>query len=174
MSNNHFKVELTAEQKSKLAATGSHIDLAELGQSQYSLRDVARICDMADAWVRLLLKNGKITATKNDRGRWQVSRAEVARVRQEQIDKRLNKIERPEGSKKYIYRSPSQWAYHLMVKAIKGDKNLTPEQQKLMLNALNRYKADWEQAAAVRAAKKAANKAEAESKAPETAKPVKK
>ena len=174
MANDHFKVELSAEQKSKLAATGSHIDLSELGQNQYSLRDVARICDMADAWVRLLLKNGKIQATKGEKGRWQVSRAEVARVRQEQIDKRLNRLDRPEGSKKYIYRSPSQWTVHLMTKAINNDQTLSADQKKLMRTAMNRYKADWEQAAKVRAAKKEANKAAAAKDVQESAKPAKK
>lgn len=155
-------VELSQKDKERLEAAGIRLDLGELTQTDYSLRDCARICDLASAWVRTQLKQGKIAGTKKkikNREVWRVNSTEVDRIRKEQLEKLLNRLDSAGQPKKYQYRRPTEWAYHLMVKAIRSDKQLNKSQKELMLKALNRYKINWEQAYQERLAKKEANKA---------------
>jgi hypothetical protein len=148
--------------KDALKRAGSQLDLSELVKDQYSLRDLARICDLAEAWVRTQLANGKIAGTKVMHGKkevWTVAKTEVERIRQEQVRKIMDRAERKETGKKYQYRRPTEWAKHLMVKAIRSDAKLSVEQKKLFLDAINRYEVAWNKAYKERLAKKEANKA---------------
>lgn len=156
-------VATSKEDQERLKAAGNHIDFGELTQNYYTLRDVSRICDLAPAWVRTQLKTGKIAGYKQKKGNrniWAVKPAEVQRVRLEQIEKQLERLDRPAGTKKYLYRRPTEWAEHLTVKAIKADKKLDANQKKAFLTAMNRYKAQWEREYQERLAKKAAKEAE--------------
>lgn len=156
-------IELTAEEQKMLKDKGIRIDLGDLTQTEYSLRDTARICDLASAWVRTQLKQGKIAGTKKkikNRAVWQVKAEEVDRIRREQAEKLLERAQNAGKGKKYTYRRPTEWAYHLTVKAIRSDKKLNKNQKETMLNAMNRYKSEWERAYQERLAKKEANKAE--------------
>lgn len=162
-----LKLNLTEEEVNKLKASGSHIETHELIKSDYSLRDVSRIADLAPAWVRTQLKTGKIAGFKKKVGQrevWAVKAAEVHRIRVEQAEKLLERLERPEGVKKYVYRRPTEWAYHLTVKAIKKDTKLDANQKKVFLAAMKRYETMWERKYQERLAKKEANKANNDSK----------
>lgn len=151
-------LELTQEQKKTLESAGVQLNYSKLVKAEYTLREVARICDYAEAWVRTQVKTGKIKATKNTRGHWRVKRAEVARVRQEQATKLLNRIElKLSGKKEYDYKRPTEWAYHLTMKAIRSDQKLQPAQKKQAIGMMNRYKDAWEKAYAARVAKREAN-----------------
>lgn len=158
-----FKIEVSEEDRERLKLAGNHVSYEELTQKDYSLRDVARITDLAGAWVRTQLKQGKISGFKKKLGNrliWAVKAEEVARVREEQIEKLLSRLDSVGQPKKYLYRRPTEWAYHLMVKAIKADSKLTAAQKKPMLAAMERYKARWEREYQVRLARKAAKAAE--------------
>lgn len=154
-------MKVTAEQRKALEATGVQLNYGVLNKTEYTLREVARICDFAEAWVRTKVKAGKIMATKNERGHWRVKKAEVIRVRQEQLEKQLNRLEAKKTGKKYLYRRPSEWAHHLMMKAIRSDTTLTPAAKKKAINMVNRYKDRWDQEYKERLAKKEANAAKA-------------
>lgn len=162
-----FSLKLTAEERQKLEAAGVRVFYGEIPERTHTLRELARICDMAEAWVRTQLKTKKIVGRKVKSGNreiWGVDAAEVARIRQEQVDKHLGRLDRKETGKKYSYRRPTEWAYHLMTKAINDDKELTPSQKKMMRQALKRYQSGWEAAYKERVAKREAKKAEEEAK----------
>lgn len=155
-------LDLDEAARSKLEKSGVHIFYGELAKEVYSLREVARICDMAEAWVRVQLKKGNIAGSKVKIGRkaiWQVTRPVLAALRQEQVNKHLNRIEQSGKGKKYTYRRPTEWAYHLTVKAIKADAKLTKADKTKFLNAMNRYQTAWERAYKERKAKKEAKAA---------------
>jgi hypothetical protein len=153
-----MKMNVSAEDRNRLSKAGVMVFYGELDKPEYTLRELARICDYAEAWVRTKVKKGDIPATKNKRGHWRVSKAEVHKARVEQVEKLLNRLDSSGKPKKYEYRRPTEWAYHLTVKAIKNDTGLQPAQKKLFIGAMNRYKDQWEQAYKERVAKREANK----------------
>lgn len=156
-------MKVTEEDVNRLKTAGVQIEYGALSKDEYTLRETARICDLAEAWVRTQLVTGKIAGYKKkvgNRSIWTVKVGEVNRVRKAQHEKLLERAKRPKDGKKYVYRRPTEWAYHLMVKAIKADVKLTAPQRKVMLTAMERYKGQWERAYQVRLAKKAAKAAE--------------
>src|SRR4030042_1346569 len=138
------ELKLTDSQMAALKKVASHIDLCELTQDQYTLRDVARIADLAEAWVRTQLRKGKIAATKDKAGKWQVSKVELARIRSLQVQKLVGRAERKPGEKKYTNYRPTEWADRLTRKAVLNDTKLSAKQREEFINALNRYKVEWE------------------------------
>lgn len=160
--NKTFKIELTAEQKKKLEDSGVHLQYGEIHDRNYSLREVARICDYAEAWLRTCFKKGEMPAFKvksGNRSVWAMKGADVAKLRQEQADKHLNRLANGGKGKGYTYRRPTEWASYLVEKSIRDDKNLTADQKKLMRTAMKRYKVAWDKAYEERLAKKAENAA---------------
>lgn len=158
-------VEISQKDKERLEKAGNRLDLGELTQTDYSLRECARITDLASAWVRTQLKQGKIVGIKKKVGNrliWRVKAEEVDRIRREQVEKLLERLDNVGKPKKYKYRRPTEWAHHLTVKAIRKDKNLNKNQKETFLKAMNRYKVAWEQEYQERLAKKEANKAESD------------
>ncbi len=161
------KMKVSQKDQERLQKAGNHIDFGEIPNRDLTLRDVARICDLAPAWVRTQLKTGKIAGFKKKQGNraiWAVKPEECARIRAEQVEKLLNRLDNVGKDKKWSYKRPTQWAYDLTVKAIKADKKLDSNQKKEMLAAMKRYEGQWERAYQERLAKREANKAEKDKK----------
>jgi hypothetical protein len=162
-----LKLNLSAEDRKRLEDSGVHLFYGEIANRNHSLREVARICDFAEAWLRTMMKDGKVKAFKvkdGNRTVWAMKAADVAVLRQEQADKHLNRLNGVRDGKKYTYRRPTEWAAYLMTKAVNDDKILKPTEKKIIREALKRYKVDWDKAYAERVAKKEANKAAKEAK----------
>ena len=162
-------LKVSAADKKRLEASGVRPFYGELKHDRYTLSETAQICDISGAWLRTCIKNKKVPATKVKKGNkelWMVERTVVAELRANNIEKHLDRLDNVGKPKKYQYRRPSEWAYHLTVKAIKKDAKLSAAQKKSFVAAMNRYKTAWEKAYQERLAKKEANKAkkEAESK----------
>lgn len=157
--NRKLVLDLSEEEQKALQKAGTLIFVDELDKTHYSLRELARIADISEPWARTSVKEGKIKATKDKRGRWQIEAAEVHRIRSENAEKQLNRAQKKKSGKKYDYKPPRQWAYDLTTKEIRKDKSLTPAARKTMLDAMERYKTKWETRAAARKAKIEANKA---------------
>lgn len=157
-------LNLSEADRKKLRDAGVLTFLGNLTKSQYSLREMARIADMAEAWGRNQLSAGKIKGKKDAKKRWTISRAEVHRVRIHMVQKHLGRIERKKSGKKYQYKAPRTFAFDMTTKAIAEDTTLTLEQKEIFKKAMLRYKAAWDQANKERKAKIAANKAKKEAK----------
>ncbi len=164
MANELNGLKLTAEEKKKLEAAGVRVFYGEIPNRKHTLRELARTTDMAEAWVRVQLKKGEIKGAKEKDGNrkiWKVTAAEVARIRQEQVDKHLGRLERKASGQKYAsYKRPTQWAYDLTTKAIEADSKLDEASKDRFLAAMERYKVAWQKAYDERVAKREAKEAE--------------
>lgn len=155
-------LNVSAEDKKRLQKAGVRPFYGELIHSEYTLSEAAQIADISGAWLRTCIKTEKVPATKKKVGNkelWKLTQATVAKLRKENVEKHLERLDRGDTGKKYVYRRPTEWAYHLTVKAIKSDPKLTKAMKTKFLDALSRYKIDWEKAYEERLAKKAANEA---------------
>jgi hypothetical protein len=143
----------TAEQRKLLESNGVHITWGELTKNQYGLREIARIADFSEQWLRSELKAAKIPSTRDEKGRYQVSKATLELLRAEHAKKQLARIERLQTGKKYAYKRPSQFAFDMVSKKVTEDTTLTPEQKKLIKSRLDAYKVDWDKAFEVKKVK---------------------
>jgi hypothetical protein len=134
-------------------------DWGELEGNEFSLRELARTCDMSEAWTRIRLKSGKIPSKRDKRNRYVVTKATVMQIRFKFAQKHLKIAKREEDGVKYSNKAPRQFAYDMTCKKIKEDSKLTPNQKKVMLSAMERYKAEWNAQYQARQAKIAENKA---------------
>lgn len=156
------KLELTEAQRATLKKTGTWMLECELDKSDYSLIDVSKICDISPAWLRNLLKDGKIDAFKNDRGHWRVKRAVVAQTWYDHVAKRIEQAEGKKDGKKYVYRRPSEWATHLVEKFLRESKEISPAHKKIVRTVMKQAKAKWDADYQARLKKKAENAAKKE------------
>jgi hypothetical protein len=160
--NGAIELKMSVEDRNRLLAKGIWLMELILDEEYYSLKRTGQICDISNAWMRTCLQEGTIAAEKNERGHWRVSRTEVARVWQEELEKHLDRLDRKEEGKKYVYRRPTEWAYHLVTKYVKKKGKVTASQKKCVLAVMEQAKVEWDREYEERKAKKEANKAETE------------
>ena len=149
----------TKKQLETLKEQGVYQIWGDLDQNEYGLKRLSQITDMSAAWLRTQLKDGTIPSKRDKRNRYVVTKDVVMQIRYKFAQKHLNIAQRRLDGKKYHNKPPRQWAYDMTTSKIRDDGELTPHQKKIMLKAMNRYKAQWESAAKARKAKIEANKA---------------
>jgi AraC-like DNA-binding protein len=136
-------VKISAAQQKLLADNGVNIWWTPLTKTQYGLREIARIADYSEQWLRAQLKAGTIASVRDDKGRYQVTKATLEQLRLEHAQKQLSRIERVKDGKKYQYKRPSQFAYDMVSKKLAEDTTLSAEQKALIKSRLDTYKVDW-------------------------------
>lgn len=157
-----IQLNMTEEEQKQLKDAGIWLRPVVLDEESYSLTRTGQICDISLPWLRKQLQDGKISAFKNERKHWRVKREVVAQVWQREKEKLLDRLNRPEDGKGYIYRRPTEWAYHLIVRYINEPGKVSATEKKHVKAVIERAKIDWEANYQARLAKKEANKAEKE------------
>lgn len=154
------QLNMSEEQRTRLKAVGVWLMELVLDEPAYSLTRTAQICDISPAWLRTCLKKGTIVGFKDKRNRWQVKQAVVASLWQKELEKHISRLDAKKEGKKYQYRRPTEWAYHLIAKYVKEPGKVTPSQRKTVLTVIEKAKIDWDVAYQERLVKKAAKLAE--------------
>lgn len=162
--NDTISLKMTEAQRNRLKKVAIWMMEIDLDRSDYSLTEMAKICDISHAWLRRRLKSGDVDAFKNERGHWRVKKEVVARIWQEELEKHISRLDAKKDGKKYTYRRPTEWAYHLIVKYVNETGNVTASQKKTVLAVMEKAKAQWDKDYEELQARKAANEAEAEEK----------
>jgi hypothetical protein len=104
-----------------------------------------------------MFKEGRIACTKNKRGHWVAAQKVVAAQWRAEVDKHTRQISAKVEGKKYQYRRPTEWAYHLVVKYISDPNNkVTKAEAKVVAAVMDRAQIAWEEAYQTKLAKKAA------------------
>lgn len=152
----------SSEDKKLLEANGVHINWSKLTKETYSLRDLARICDLSEPWVRTLLNTGKIPSTRDERNRYVVKSATVAQVRQQNAEKQLRRIKGVKSGSKSGYKPPRDFAFDMVSQAVTEDKTLTAKEKEVFLKRLKVYHKAWIERDKARKAKIEANRVEKE------------
>lgn len=161
----NIELELTEVQREALKVTGTWVLEVVLDKSDYSLTDVSKICDISPAWLRILLKEGRIEAFKDGKGHWRMKREVLARTWKEQVEKYANRAVTIKDGKKYTYRRPSEWATHLVERFLQKTTVVSASRKKIVREVMKQAKAQWDVDYAERLRKKAEKAAEEAKKA---------
>lgn len=110
------------------------------------LREMCRILDRSNVWIRRMVKDGRFKSAVKVDGRWRIDREEVL-VHLDVLKEKEERYEKKKrGEFKYPYSRPSQTSIRMIRSKVSSDDVLDDSTKEAFLEALVRYEVEYEEA----------------------------
>jgi len=110
----------------------------------YTIEEAAKVALVCHLYMRKLVKSGRVQGSKDSYGRWMIDAESVHAYVSARESKDAARIERIKAGESNHPTRPTVSTYNRMVRVVREDTTLTPEQRTVFLAALERYNAAWE------------------------------